>query len=175
MSSPSALTDTTTGPPTVPDHVHGGRRFLLLGARALSYLVYAFVVFVEIILAFGFFLLLFGANASSGFVAWVYRSLDRAMSPFRGMFTPIDLGNTPGNEVTSVFDTSVLFAMIVYALLALLVGGFIEWLTGRLERLDREDAKARRRAEYDRLIAAQAPTATSQYPAAAVAPGVSPD
>lgn len=170
MSQGPALPDATTGVPATPAHVHGGRRILVLGARALSALVYAVVVFVEIILAFGFFLLLFGANPTSGFVTWVYRSLDRAMSPFRGMFTPIDLGSTPGNQVASVFDTSVLFAMIVYGLVALLVGGLVEWLTGRLERLEREDAEARRRLEYDRLVAAQTPIATTRYPAPLVEP-----
>lgn len=147
--------------PNPPEHVHGGRRFLLIVARALSYLVYAYVVFVEIILAFGFFFLLFGANQSSSFVEWVYRSLDRAMAPFRGMFTPVELGTTQGN-VASVFDTSILFAMIVYALLAVLVGALIQWLTSRLARLEREDAEAQRRAEYEHY--ARMRTATPGQP-----------
>ena len=150
--------------PNPPGHVHGGRRIVLLGARALSYLVYAYVVFVEIILAFGFFFLLFGANQSSSFVEWVYRSLDRAMAPFRGMFTPIDLGTTQGN-VASVFDTSILFAMIVYGLLAVLVGGLIEWMSSRLARLDREDAEAQRRDEYAQYMGTATPGQPTGDPA----------
>ena len=84
------------------------RRIILWASRALSYFLYAYLVVVEIILFLGFFLLLFGANPSAGFTQWVYRSLDRAMEPFRGIFTPIELGTTAGN-VESIFETSVLF------------------------------------------------------------------
>jgi hypothetical protein len=63
-------------------------------------------VVVQIILIIGFFLLLFGANPSAGFTQWAYRNLDRVMEPFRGIFTPIQLGTTSGN-VEAVFDCSV--------------------------------------------------------------------
>ncbi len=55
-------------------------------SRAVTFLIYLYVLFVEIILLLGFLLLLGGANPSSSFVEWVYRSLDRAMKPFRGIF-----------------------------------------------------------------------------------------
>jgi hypothetical protein len=128
-----------------PDENAATKRHLLWLARAVGYLVYAYVIVVEIILAFGFFLLLFGANPTSDFVEFMYRNLDRVMDPFRGIFTPIELGMTGGNEVESVFETSVLFAMIVYGLLALAVHALIAWLTGRMDRLQREDYEYRRR------------------------------
>ena len=65
----------------------GERRVVLLIAKAVSYLVYAYLIVVEIILLLGFVLLLFGANPSVGFTEWVYRNLDRVMSPFRGIFS----------------------------------------------------------------------------------------
>jgi hypothetical protein len=89
-------------------------------ARVVSYVIYFYLIVVEIILIIGFFLLLFGANPSAGFTQWAYRNLDRVMEPFRGIFTPIQLGTTSGN-VQAVFDTSVVFAMIVYGILALLL------------------------------------------------------
>ena len=107
--------------------------------RAIGYLVYFYVIVVEIILGLGFFLLLFGANPSSGFTEWVYRSLDRAMEPFRGIFTSIELGTTTGNEIPSVFDTSVLFAMIVYGILAVAIYSLVNWLSYRLARLERQE------------------------------------
>jgi uncharacterized protein YggT (Ycf19 family) len=55
-------------------------------ARAVTYLVYAFVLVALVILLFGFFLLLFGANPHAPFAEWVYRSLTRVMAPFRGLF-----------------------------------------------------------------------------------------
>jgi hypothetical protein len=115
------------------------RRVILWTSRALSYFVYAYLVVVEIILFLGFFLLLFGANPSAGFTEWVYRSLDRAMEPFRGIFTPIELGTTAGNSVESIFETSVLFAMIVYGIVGIAVHALITWLSNRMYRLDAEE------------------------------------
>jgi uncharacterized protein YggT (Ycf19 family) len=95
-------------------------------ARAVTYLVYAFVLVALVILLFGFFLLLFGANPHAPFAEWVYRSLTRVMAPFRGLFEPVPL------DGRSVLDASILFAMIVYGLAALLLHSLIEWITDRL-------------------------------------------
>jgi hypothetical protein len=125
------------------------RRVLLWMSRALSYFVYAYLVVVEIILFMGFFLLLFGANPSASFTDWVYRSLDRAMEPFRGIFTPIELGTTAGNDVQSVFETSVLFAMIVYGIVAIAVHALITWLSNRMYRLEAEEDQLLYQASLD--------------------------
>lgn len=117
---------------------HPAQRFALLTGKALTFLVYLYVLVVEVILTLGFVLLLLGANPSSSFVEWVYRSLDRIMRPFRGIFEPIELGIT-GNDVPSVFEPSVLFAMIVYGILALVVSAVLSWLGSRMARLDRAD------------------------------------
>ncbi|SRR6056297_509416 len=142
----------------------GERKVVLLIARAISYLVYAYLVVVEVILLLGFVLLLFGANPSAGFTEWVYRNLDRVMSPFRGIFTPIELG-VGGGEVPSIFETSVLFAMIVYGIVALLLSALIAWLSGRLDLIDVAETERERRAEYQaRLdaVAAQQAAAAAQ-------------
>ena len=97
-------------------------------ARALTYLVYAFVLVALVILLFGFFLLLFGANPDAPFAEWVYRSLTRVMAPFRGLFEPVPL------DGKSVLDVSILFAMIVYGLAALVLRALIEWLTNRIAK-----------------------------------------
>jgi len=98
-------------------------------ARALTYLVYAFVILALIMLLLGFFLLLFGANPDAPFAEWVYRSLTRVMAPFRGLFEPIQLNGK------SVLDLSILFAMIVYAIVGMLLNALIEWLTDRIIKL----------------------------------------
>jgi len=149
------------------------RRGFLRGAKILSYLVYVYLIFVEIILVLGFFLLLFGANPSAEFTQWAYRSLDRVMAPFRGIFTPIELGTTSG-DVQAVFDTSVLFAMIIYGILALALSWLIQWLSHRLVHLEALEADAERRTmerarfEAMQTSAAQASvgsaTHTSPYP-----------
>jgi uncharacterized protein YggT (Ycf19 family) len=105
-------------------------------ARVLTYLVYAFVLCTLVILLLGFFLLLFGANPDVPFAEWVYRSLDRVMAPFRGLFESIQLN---GN---SVFDTSVLFAMIVYGIVGIALSTLIHWLTDKLLVMQRKRALA---------------------------------
>jgi uncharacterized protein YggT (Ycf19 family) len=95
-------------------------------ARALTYLVYAFVVVAMVLLLLGFFLLLFGANPDAPFAEWVFRGLTRVMAPFRGLFEPVPL------DGRSVLDVSILFAMIVYGLVALGLRALIDWLTDRI-------------------------------------------
>lgn len=100
-------------------------------ARAISYVAYAWVIVSLIILAFGFFLLLFNANPDAGFTQWVYRHLADTMEPFRGIFPQ------QRSETGSTLDVSVLFAMFVYSLIALAVRSVIDWLTYRRDRLSR--------------------------------------
>ena len=126
----------------------------MLATRVVTYLIYVYVVVVEIILIIGFFLLLFGANPSAGFTQWAYRNLDRVMEPFRGIFTPIQLGTTSGN-VEAVFETSVLFAMIVYLILGMLLSALTRWLSQRLRYLDAAEADAQRREQQERAAADQ--------------------
>jgi uncharacterized protein YggT (Ycf19 family) len=95
-------------------------------ARALTYLVYAFVIVALVILLLGFFLLLFGANPDAPFAEWLYRGLRRVMAPFRGLFEPVQL------DGRSVLDVSILFAMIVYGIVALGLHALIDWLTARI-------------------------------------------
>ena len=102
---------------------------LARAARVITYLVYAFVIVTLVILVFGFFLLLFGANPDAGFTQWVYRSLDRVMAPFRGIFKTVPVNGD------SVLDTSVLFAMIVYGIAGLALRALIDWLTAKITEL----------------------------------------
>lgn len=142
------------------------RKAVVWIVRAISYLVYFYLIVVEIILFLGFFLLLFGANPSAGFTEWVYRNLDRVMAPFRGIFTPIQLGTTSG-DVPAVFETSVVFAMIVYGIVALALSALIGWLSGRLGQIYAAEAEVERQEEFDaRMAAAQ----TSGQPGAAAVP-----
>lgn len=124
-------------------------------------LVYAYVIVTEVVLVLGFLLLLFGANPDASFVAWAYRSLDRAMEPFRGMFTPIHLNLSASAEVGAVLDTSVLFAMVVYAFLGLAVHALMEWLS---QLIRREDRSARQQAAAAPAPPAYGPPTTPPPP-----------
>ena len=70
---------------------------------------------VEVLLAFRFVLKLLGANPNSGFVNFVYSISGPLNAPFRGIFTT---PTTQGNITTSVFETSTVVAIIVYAIIA---------------------------------------------------------
>ncbi len=66
---------------------------------------------LEVILLLRLFLRLLGANEDSSFVAFLYNLSHIFVVPFNGIFNDQALGR-------SVFETSTLIAMIVYALLA---------------------------------------------------------
>jgi hypothetical protein len=150
------------------------RRWSVLVSRAITFLVYVYVIAVEIILALGFFLLLLGANPSSSFVEWVYRSLDRTMAPFRGIFEPIELGVT-SNDVPSIFETSVLFAMIVYGIVAVVIHTLLLWINSRFERIERaEDELRRSQAITQAVIASQRPVPQSPPVTGVVPPAPTP-
>ncbi|TFH19324.1 MAG: hypothetical protein E4H05_04755 [Acidimicrobiales bacterium] len=142
------------------------RKAVVWVVRALSYLVYFYLIVVEIVLFIGFFLLLFGANPSAGFTQWAYRNLDRVMAPFRGIFTPIQLGTTTA-DVQATFDTSVLFAMIIYGIVALIFSALIGWLSGRLGQIYSAEAEIEREAE---VAAQQAAAQAAVAQQAAVPP-----
>ena len=133
---------------------------------SITYLIYFFVIVAEIILVIGFFLLLFGANPTAGFTQWAYRNLDRVMAPFRGIFAPIELGTTSA-DVDAVFDTSVLFAMIVYGILALVLSALTRWLSQRLRYLyaaEQRELQEQADEEMRASLAALATTDTTAPP-----------
>ena len=109
-------------------------------ARALTSLLYAFVSVALVLLLLGFILKLFGANPDASFAEWLYRSVKRVMAPFRGLFEPVPL------DGRSVLDVSILFAMLVYGIVALALHALIEWLTARILEMRVDEAATRGRA-----------------------------
>jgi uncharacterized protein YggT (Ycf19 family) len=107
-------------------------------ARALTFLVYTFVIVALIILLLGFVLELFGANPNAPFAQWLYRGLKRVMAPFRGLFEPVEL------DGRSVLDISILFAMLVYGIVGLALHAFIERLSLLIVTMRVDNAAARR-------------------------------
>ena len=132
--------------------------------RAITYVAYAFLLVSQFILLQGFLLKLLGADPSADYTRWAYRSLERVMEPFRGIFTPIEID---GN---AVLDTSIMFAMVIYGIAIIAVRVFLDWLTFRLEKLNLE-------RERELAMAATPVPPTVPGPAAAVpvpAPGDEP-
>ena len=107
-------------------------------AKVLPWIVYAYLLLEVIVLTLAFFLLLFNASTGAEFTQWVYRSADRALEPFRGIFPSATADNG------SVLDFAVLFAIIVYGILAMLTQSLIHWIDRKIAE---ERAKARWLAE----------------------------
>jgi uncharacterized protein YggT (Ycf19 family) len=109
------------------------RSIVVRSTRILIYFIYFWVIASLVILTLGFFLKLFAANPEAGFVEWVYRNLDRTMEPFRGMFPEQAVG-----DQGSILDVSILFAMLMYGFVAIAFRALINWLTLKMQRIDRE-------------------------------------
>jgi uncharacterized protein YggT (Ycf19 family) len=126
------------------------KKISIRAAQVLLWLIYAWVTVTLVLLFLTFILQLFGASPTAGFVEWVYRSTERAMAPFRGIFEPVALTDQ------SVLDISVLFAMIVYAFVGLGLHAAIDWVTRLLLR------EEQREYERDVLTARSAASAPGQ-------------
>lgn len=127
------MTQPTRTLPKDPNTVTGLRL-----AKVVTWLVYAYFLLAVIVLTLDFFLLLFNASADAAFAEWVYRSADRVLEPFRGIFP------SKTAENGSVLDFAVLFAIIVYGIIAMVVQSIIY----RIDRaISEERAKARWLAE----------------------------
>ena len=91
------------------------KKSLSLG-QIVVYITYAIVIFAEIVLGFRIFLLLFSANPNTPFVQFIYRTSDDFMAPFRGIFPPHQ------SMTGGYLDVTALFALVIYALIAVLMG-----------------------------------------------------
>lgn len=94
------------------------------GAKIIVVAVNAIVLVTLIMLSLGFVLLLAGASSDASFVDWVYRNIERSMAPFRGMFPVREF------DGKSVFDPSLLFAAVIYGIIALGLQVSVAYLTG---------------------------------------------
>jgi uncharacterized protein YggT (Ycf19 family) len=135
-------------------------------AKILIWAVYVWVLLNLVLLFVAFWLRLLGANPDAGFTEWVYRSVSRSMAPFRGMFEPIALSDQ------SVLDTSLLFAMIIYGLVALFLRIALDWITDRVMHR-RHDLQQEAWAQQEMQRAAATATAAVAPPGGPL-PGTTP-
>jgi uncharacterized protein YggT (Ycf19 family) len=114
----------------------------LWAGRVLVWFVYAFSSVGAILLLIAFFLQLTGANPAAPFAAWVYRSSDVLLTPFRSLYPTAKV-----HDSRSALNLSVVFAIFMYGLFAVLfaagVGWFDHWIRG-LQARSRYSAPATR-------------------------------
>ena len=94
----------------------------------LTNVIYGVATLVEAFLALRLILKLFGANAANGFVSWIYEMSSAILDPFRGIFP------TQVFQSTYVLEFSTIFAMIIYAIIAMLLIYLVELLTHPFEK-----------------------------------------
>ena len=140
------------------------KNWILTIGKVVIGFVYAVLVVYLVILTLAFFLRLFGANPSADFAEWVYTAASRIMEPFRGIFPTTPIGDT------AVFDASLLFAIIVYSIVALALHSLIAWFTGRLTALRNQAERERYYAQFGPGQAVPAP-AMATSTSGGVAPG----
>jgi uncharacterized protein YggT (Ycf19 family) len=142
---------------------------VIRAARVVVWIFYALVLVKVGLLLTAFVLRLLGANPEAGFTDWVYRSADNSMEPFRGIFPTREIGQ--GSEL----DASLLFAAIVYVVLAILLDLALRWLSSRLAEQQRrvqtlqQAARDAALAEYEAAQQAASQQALAQQAAAAAA------
>jgi uncharacterized protein YggT (Ycf19 family) len=119
---------------------------LLKFARVVVWFFYAVIVVQVLLLLTAFVLRLLGASTDAGFTRWVYRSADRSMEPFRGIFPSREVGEV------SVLDTSLLFAAVVYVVVALVLDLALRWLSGKAASQDRRVRELRIASQQAALI-----------------------
>lgn len=108
---------------------------IIKGSRILSYCVYAYAMIASVVLAIGFFLLLFSANPTTPFVKFIYKTGTEFLQPFRGIF--------PTHQVTETgyFSASALFAIIMYLIIATALHSLIVYITAKMVAHEEELAK----------------------------------
>ena len=101
-------------------------------SRGLSYFVYGYSLVASAFLGITFFLLLFSANASTPFVEFVYKTSAAFLGPFRGIFPVRSISET------GYFSPSIIFAIIMYMILALCMNALINYVTLKMVKHQKE-------------------------------------
>ncbi len=101
-------------------------------SRVITYLVYAYTLIAMIFLGLGFILELFSANYATPFVKFIYNGAYEFLKPFRGIF--------PGHSVgdTGYFNSSALFAILIYGIVAIAFHALITYLTAKMAQHEAE-------------------------------------
>lgn len=99
---------------------------IIKASRVLTYLVYAYTVVAMLFLGLMFILQVFSANYATPFVKFVYEVGHDFLKPFRGIFP----GQTVGE--TGYFNSSALFAILIYGLFAIAFHALISYLTAKM-------------------------------------------
>ncbi len=116
------------------------KRLILWVGRLITLFIYVVFLAYAVIVGIAFVLQLLGANPEADFAEWIYRAAANITEPFRGIF--------PTTQVTdrSTFNASLLFALIIYLVVAVILHGIVDWMARRIAGIDRAEERERMQA-----------------------------
>ena len=88
-------------------------------------IMYAFLGVIEAILGLRFIFRLVGANPASQFVELIYNLSTPLVAPFAGIFGQSATVTGEGLVARSIFDWTTLIAMLIYGIIAAIIGAAI--------------------------------------------------
>lgn len=130
---------------------HSSKLSIIKVARALTYLVYTWLIIATTFLFLGFILLLLSANPTTPFVHFVYQIAAHFLEPFRGMFPTHQISDT------AYFSSAALFAIVFYSIIAFFVHALIDYITMKLRKTEIELEEAYRLADQPQRAAPTQP------------------
>jgi hypothetical protein len=116
------------------------KRWILWVGRLFTLFIYVVFLAYAVIVGIAFVLQLLGANPEADFADWIYRAAANITEPFRGIFPTTQVSDR------STFNASLLFALIVYLVVAVILHGVVDWLARRIAGLDRAEEREQMRA-----------------------------
>lgn len=134
------IQETSIPDDTVPLKIPG----YLRASKIIGWLLYAWIIFGTIMLAFRVFLAATNANPNAGFYEFIYRTSSDFMEPFRGLFSAKPLGDG------GYLDVAAIFAIIIYLTLAWLISAFIKYMQAKIDDIDEQESE-----RIDRIRAKQ--------------------
>jgi len=116
------------------------KRWVLWVSKLIVLVIYLILVAYAVIAGMAFVLQLLGANPNSDFADWVYRAAAHVTEPFRGIFPTTTISDR------SEFNASLLFAVLIYIVAAVLLHALIDWLARGIAGVDRAEEREERQA-----------------------------
>jgi hypothetical protein len=143
------------------------KRWILWVGRLFTLFIYLVFLAYAVIVGIAFVLQLLGANPQADFADWIYRAAANITQPFRGIFPTTQVSDR------STFNASLLFALIVYLVVAVILHGIVDWLARRIAGIDRAEEREQMRAALQiqqestrTALGLDAPATTPTAPAA---------
>lgn len=114
-------------------------------SKVIAYIMYVWVIIGVVSLTLRVLLLLLSANASAGFVDFIYRLSADYLGPFRGIFPSRTVGES------GYLDVAALFAIVVYLFVLWGFASLVHYVQFKIDQSQHEQQKEIERMRQERL------------------------